>query len=46
MVGVVGRMNPNADDGITSTGKTDNTKPADGATEISCFLRASALFIS
>lgn len=39
--GVVGRMNPNADDGITPTGKTDNTKPADGATEISCFLRAT-----
>ena len=45
MTGVVGRQNPNADDGMTPTGVTDDTKPAKGVQEISCYLRVSALLI-
>jgi len=38
--GIVGRMNPNqANDGKTSTGNTDATAPAQGITQISCYLR-------
>lgn len=41
--GVIGRMNPNqASDGLTSTGVTDDTKPSEGVTQISCYLRATA----
>lgn len=41
--GVIGRMNPNAaTDGVTATSVKDDTKPADGITQISCFLRATS----
>jgi len=39
--GIVGRMNPNqAKDGKTSTGNVDVTKPVEGISEISCYMRA------
>jgi len=41
--GIVGRMNPNlASDGKTPLGEVDETKPAKGTSQISCYLRATA----
>jgi Cu/Zn superoxide dismutase len=38
--GIVGRMNPNqARDGKTAAGDVDVTKPAEGISEISCYMR-------
>merc|ERR1711933_654512 len=41
--GIVGRQNPNFEnDGKPTPGKVDETKPARGITEISCFLRPTS----